>query len=317
MRVKKALIILSGDDFSIIQKCSKGRQNWFAAIGAFVALIFIYCFVSSYFAFTKLFNTYFIGLFLAIFFALMITNIYLLILYTLSKNVLPSKKSFSGGLFSKCVRVGFMCLIALIVSKPMELLVYSSSINQDLARYKAEKIRRYITITEEFYQAEKSELEKEIDKYSRIPGGVGMDSVKLLQDKLQQAEEQKNLHIRNMQDKVSKSSYFILSISILNNNYPWCWVLSLLSILIFLGPAILKFLVSGNFYQIKKKVETTIILEEYAKFKNTYSQLLRKYSRQPISFYELYADPPFNTRRKLDNRVFSSEKDLISDLYHD
>jgi hypothetical protein len=241
-----------------------------------------------------------------------------LILYTLSKNVLPHKSTVGGKMFSRGVRFGFICLIALIVSKPIELLIYSSSVDKEILQFKVNKISRYNSITEAYYQADKADLECQIKKYLQLPSDIGGATVHIYREKLKQIKIQKNESIKAMQAKVLRSNYFILSISILNKKHPSCWLFTLSIIFSFLCPSVIKYFVSvtGNFYQFKKKIETNIILEEYATFKSSYTALLNKYSDSQLTFYEVHADPPFNTRRKKDPRFFKTENDLLSEIYN-
>jgi hypothetical protein len=156
MKLKKLLCILSGDDYGFIVRSK--MENHFAWIGLYVLAVFLLCFGSSYFTFIKLFPNYWIGIPIALFFAWMITNIYLLLLYTLSKNVLPHKKHNGTRLFSLILRIAFVSLIAVIVSKPLEALIFAIPINQEISAYKRQKLAEYNRSTEEYFAAETKEI---------------------------------------------------------------------------------------------------------------------------------------------------------------
>ncbi|MBL0310575.1 MAG: DUF4407 domain-containing protein [Bacteroidetes bacterium] len=175
MNLRKSLCTLSGDDYSIISRCSKDLQNRFAAIGGFVLCIFVLCFVSSYFTFKMLFQNYILGIPVSIFFSWMITNIYLLLLYTLTKNVLPHIQNARARMFSVGIRLGFICFIAIIVSKPLEALVFSNQLSSEIATYKQEQIQKYTVITSEYFDAETQQLKTIIEKQKNITAILQQD----------------------------------------------------------------------------------------------------------------------------------------------
>jgi hypothetical protein len=317
LNLKKYLCILSGDDYSIISHCHKKLQSLFAAIGFFVFLIFILCFLSSYYSFSKLFNNELVGIPLSIFFAWMITNIYLLLLYTLTRNVLPHKSDFWGKLVSRGIRVAFIGFIALVVSKPIETLIFSIPLEYEIMEYKKGKIEKNKLITEQNFKEETENLKATIEKQIKLYGTDQIPVIQQYQQLLKKKEERKVELISTMKVLVNESNYYLQSVIILNRKYKSCWLITLVCFLIFLSPAYLKNFIAenSNFYQKKKQIEMSIILEEYASFKTRYKAYFKKFN-QDVSYCEIYVDPPFNTLRKEDKRNFSPETDLISELYN-
>jgi hypothetical protein len=63
-------------------------------------------------------------------------------------------------------------------------------------------------------------------------------------------------------------------------------------------------------------IEIQLVNEEYASFKERYNLLFQEHLNRNIRFSENFINPPFNTIRKKDERVFLKEDDLISDLYN-
>lgn len=322
MNLKKTLCTLSGDDYSIIAQCKNDIQFRFMSIGAFVATIFAFCFVGCYFTFTKLFNTYFFALFVAIFFSWMITNIYLLILYTLSKNSFPHVSNKSAKLISVTIRVIFICFIAIIVSKPIETLIFSIPLDNEIEMYKLEQIEKYRQSTTDYFDAETKNLKSIIEKQTKLYGTDATSQVANYVNLLQKKESEKIQLISSMKELVSDSNYYLQSIIILNTKYRTCWLITLLTILIFLAPAYLKNFIadSTDYYSIKSSIENKLVKEEYATFKTKYNLILqdfKEYSKEKnLQFSEPYIDAPFNTIRKKDEREFLKEDDLIFDLYN-
>jgi ABC-type multidrug transport system fused ATPase/permease subunit len=318
MNLSRILCTFSGDDYGIIRKSDRAIQNRFKAIGGFVTVIFALCFISCYFTFTKLFQNYFIGIPIGIFFSYMITNIYLLLLYTLSKNPFPCKTDKAAQLFSISVRVVFICFIAIIVSKPIETILFSMPLEDEIKNYKQEQIDKYKKSTSEYYDAETKNLKLIIKKQKNLYDNAETSQIGNYEKLLKKKELQKDELIASMIKLVSNSNYYIQSIVILNTKYRTCWLITLFTMFVFLFPAYLKnFLGEQSFYyETKRTIENRLVKEEYASFKARYNLLFQEHLNQNIQFSEPFIDAPFNTIRKRDEREFLKEDDLISDLYN-
>lgn len=318
MNFSRILCTFSGDDYSIISQSDRTIQNRFKAIGGFVTAIFALCFISCYFTFTKLFQNYFIGIPIGIFFSYMITNIYLLLLYTLSKNSFPCNTNKTAQLFSISIRVIFICFIAIIVSKPIETILFSMPLESEIESYKQVQIDKYRKLTAEYYDAETKILRLIIEKQKHLYANAKTSQIGNYEKLLQKKELQKEELIASMIKRVSYSNYYIQSIVILNTKYRTCWLITLFTMFIFLFPAYLKnFLGEQSFYyETKRTIENRLVKEEYASFKARYNLLFQEHLNKNIQFSEPFIDAPFNTIRKRDDREFLKEDDLISDLYN-
>lgn len=319
MNLSRILCTFSGDDYSIISQCKdKTIQYRFMVIGGFVTAIFALCFISCYFTFTKLIQNYYIGLPIGLFFSYMITNIYLLLLYTLSKNSFPCKTDKAAQLFSISIRVIFICFIAIVVSKPLETMLYSSDLENEIAIYKQEQISKYKQSTTEYFNEETTSLKLIIEKQKLLYTNAETSQIENYKKLLEKKELQKDELITSMTNLVNNSNYYIQSIVILNSKYRACWLYTFFTMFIFLFPAYLKnFLGEQSFYyETKRSIENRLVKEEYASFKARYNLLFQEYFNRNIQFSEPFIDPPFNTIRKKDEREFLKEDDLISDLYN-
>lgn len=318
MKISRILYTLSGDDYSIISQCDKKIRIRFKAIGGFVTAIFALCFISCYFTFTKLFQNYFIGIPIGIFFSYMITNIYLLLLYTLSKNSFPCKTEKSTQIFSISIRVIFICFIAVIISKPLETIIFSMPLESEIETYKQDQINKYKKATAEYYDAETKNLQLIIEKQKELYINAETSQILNYQKLLEKKELEKDKLIASMINLVSDSNYYIQSVLILNTKYSYCWLITLITIFIFLFPAFLKNFLGKQsiYYEIKRAIEIKLVKEEYASFKAKYNLIFQNRYNLKIKFSEPFIDPPFNTIRKRDDREFLKEEDLISDLYN-
>ncbi|MDP3930672.1 MAG: DUF4407 domain-containing protein [Bacteroidota bacterium] len=345
MKLSRILCTFSGDDYSIISQCKdKTIQYRFMLIGGFVTAIFALCFISFYFTFTKLIQNNFIGLLIGLFFSYMITNIYLLLLYTLSKNSFPCKTDKAAKLFSISIRVIFICFIAIVVSKPLETMIYSTDLENEIAIYKQEQISKYRQSTTEYFNEETENLKLIIKKQELLYKNTETSQVEHYTKLLEKKELQKDELIASMKNLVNNSNYYIQSIVILNTKFRTCWLFTFIIVFVFLFPAYLKNFLGehSSYYETKRIIENRLVKEEYDIFKNQYKELfnskiisaiqypsdekekntfiemvyIHNSMIRNIQFSEPFIDAPFNTIRRIDEREFLKEDDLISDLYN-
>jgi hypothetical protein len=314
--------VLSGDDYRIIEQCSKKTRILFSSIGLLVLVITCLCFFSSYIAFVKLFGSYLIGVPLGLFFAWMIINIYILVLYTLSKNVLPHIVGQNGNRLSRNIRIGFLIFISIVISKPIEVLIFSNSLSKEVATYKSEKMQEYQHLTNAFYDKKISALQDRINQAQRMPYQDIQMGIASLQEEIKQEEKEKQDQLYQMEVKLSNSTFFVKSILILGESYPACWLVTLLCCIIFVSPLFIKSLISetNEFNKKKRDVQVSLILKHYEQFKADYRAILNSVGNETnaeISYpYERqYEDAPFNTIRKKGSYV-GSGSDLTKFIYH-
>lgn len=155
-RLRRILCTFSGEDDYIIRRCDRSIQMSFASIGAFVLLIFVGCWVSASSFMLQLFDgsSRWISFPVGIIWALLVTNLYLLLLYTVSPTLLPvvftrfdgkknitiydSTKQKSVFTFSMVSRLSLITLLAIIIAQPLNVMLLSSFAENSLENYKTE-----------------------------------------------------------------------------------------------------------------------------------------------------------------------------------
>jgi hypothetical protein len=157
-KLRLFLCTFSGEDDYIIRKCSDRIQISFALIGVFVLFVFGGCFVSATAFISELFGHFnAFCLLVGILWALIVTTIYLLLLYTISPTLLPvgKKKTVKGKKIhidinidvikpkssftsSLVLRIIFISVLAFIIAQPLNVLVLSNSIQSDIENFKME-----------------------------------------------------------------------------------------------------------------------------------------------------------------------------------
>lgn len=317
MNPRKLLWKLSGDDYLMISVCNPKVQRRFSAIGFWVLVIFVLCFVSCYVTFTNLFQSYLIGIPAGLFFAFMITNIYLLLLYTLTDDVLPHVDRKIGRWASTGLRVIFIWFIAIVVSKPIEMVVFSSRVSEDIADFKRIQLQDFQASTDTYFNNETEQLRRQIETAQHLYGPASEPMIHKYRSLIENKERQKQELVSRMNILVGQSNYYIRGIAILNLRYPLCWLLSVLIIAVFTIPAYLKDFISSTdiFYKRKEEIELELVNRAYRSFKETYASLFHSLYGVDVVFTELYTDPPFNLTRKTDERRLTPESALIAELY--
>lgn len=328
MTIQDFFHILSGDDRSIIRQCSKKTQNRFALIGALVACVIVVSFISVTGAFIHFFDFILFDIAIGACFALMMANIYILLLYTLSKNLLPHISSKGARWISISLRIAFIAVFAMIVSKPLELLLFSPLLENDIEIHKQNEYKSGEAVINSLYDRSFNELERLIQL-----GDASAASI-LATKKTERVET-----LLQLQKQIESSDYYLQQIRILNSKYLFTWLFTLIMIVLFLAPVYFKYLMEeeNEFYQKKKKIEAQIVLDEYASFKARYKAfwkgffqdlevrppgknekmnvVLAEIIQKNYEFEVVFADPPFNTIRKKDPRDFLEQSSLKEELY--
>ncbi|MBK8968355.1 MAG: hypothetical protein IPM36_17150 [Lewinellaceae bacterium] len=253
---------------------------------------------------------------LALFFAWMITNIYLLLLYTFSTRIPAGLERPSSIISPNLLKYGFIIFIAILTSKPLELVVYSDIVKSELGIYKHELKEKYTQLINECFKQETTEiiriieseknlhpdspeLQTQLDKY------LGIVKIK---------EQEKMQSISKMSDLISKSGFYIQGIIILSSKYLNSWLFTMIVIITFLCPVLLKHLASNEneYYQIKGDIETRLITESTEDFLKRYNESMH------ARFGEKYSWQDFNEEPQpiKEEKIVHTEKDLIDSLYH-
>jgi hypothetical protein len=282
----------SGGDFHVIIHCSDRVENIFSIIGLFVYFISFITFISISIGTTILLGSFWFGLPLALFIGWLVHNIYLVLLLTFSKNVLPSKDEKENKFLSRTIKFAFIVFIATVVSKPLEVgILYNRT---------TEKVNEY-----------RENLIKEVKE--RRPNLNLNDENIALPDNDFASQVTANYFAT-----INDSNFFIARMEY-TIGLPESWLINAFMILIFLIPPIAKLLVSTyskDYYKVKRVVEMRIISDEYDEMKVIFERTLKsKFPDRKFQYYEAFVDPPFNTILKKDRRIFKSQEDFLKRIY--
>lgn len=129
--IRNRLCKFSGEDYTIIQKCGNKVQLYFSLIGLLVLVILLCSFASALYFTDHLFHNIIADIGVGIVWGYIITNMYVLLLYTISPTLLPTKerkkqkkKTYPFKLsYSMGIRIFIVLLLAIIIAQPLNVLI--------------------------------------------------------------------------------------------------------------------------------------------------------------------------------------------------
>ncbi|MFT4576955.1 MAG: hypothetical protein ACI9SI_001893 [Polaribacter sp.] len=125
--LKKFFLTCSGVDTDIINECSNGEQNKYVGIGATVFFTAVMAFIASSYALFTVFDNYFVAAIFGLIWGLLIFNLDRFIVSTIKKRDSKWKEVAQA-----TPRIILAIIIAVVISKPLELKLFEKEINQVL-----------------------------------------------------------------------------------------------------------------------------------------------------------------------------------------
>lgn len=125
--LKQFFIICSGADTDLLNTTSKGEQNKYVGIGATVFFTAIMAFIASSYALFTVFDNAYAAIGFGLIWGLLIFNLDRFIVSTIKK-----RGSFTRELLQATPRLILALIIAIVISKPLELKLFEKEINQVL-----------------------------------------------------------------------------------------------------------------------------------------------------------------------------------------
>ena len=349
-RLRLFFCFFSGEDDFIIRKCNARIQIGFAIIGLCVLVILSWCFISAFYFTEHLFHNQTVDIVIGIVWALLVTNLYLLLLYTISPALLPvarrktivtkgrkkkvivyekKKEGNPFRSFSFLFRTGLITFLAILMTQPLNVLFLASYEEANKFAATTKEILRHnplswiittlgcivflIPVYFKFRVRKISETSFEND----FEDSHALKGLKHLREQLANPTDVQNLQKQILSLKINEIK-------------------------------------TSDFYFQKTLIEHRIVLEEYQQFKNEYclilkdknkgysrkcwenliallnklekvnpnkyqiiyTQMLKDLQDENIERYEYWADHPFRTKHKTSTRKLASEDELLQNFYH-
>ena len=129
--LKQFFILCSGADKDLIEGCSDGEQTKFVGIGATVFFTAVMAFIASTYALFTVFDSVYPALLFGFVWSLLIFNLDRFIVSTIRK-----RNSFSNEFLQATPRIILAFIIAIVISKPLEIKIFEKEINTVLLKEK-------------------------------------------------------------------------------------------------------------------------------------------------------------------------------------
>ncbi|HRP90735.1 MAG TPA: DUF4407 domain-containing protein [Edaphocola sp.] len=284
--IRDRLCKFSGEDYTIIQKCGNKVQFYFSLIGLLVLVILLCSFASALYFTEHLFHSIIVDIGVGIVWGYIITNMYLLLLYTISPTLLPTKirkkqevktnqfqLSFSMGL-----RIFIVILLAVIIAQPLNVLILkpnSTTLAFDIKDLlSSNPLATIITLA--------------VVAVFLLPVYLKYNIRKLGEFYEKKAEVKKKI-IKDDYEDFKKEYRQILESNISNYNKS----------------------VWGNLMPFLNKLEKVNPIS-YQKY---FAEIEKELKTEKIEKYEYWENPPYRTIHKSRTKNTLSEQDLLNHIY--
>jgi hypothetical protein len=131
--LKRFFLLCSGVDSDIVNSCSNGEQNKYAGIGATVFFTAVMAFIASSYALFTVFDNAYLAIAFGLVWGFLIFNLDRFIVSTIKK-----RDNFLDELIQASPRIILAVIIAIVISKPLEIKIFEKEINTVLLKEKNE-----------------------------------------------------------------------------------------------------------------------------------------------------------------------------------
>ena len=129
--LQRFFIFCSGADQHLLDECSQGERNKYAGIGATVFFTAVMAFIASGYALYTVFDNVYTAIFFGLIWGLLIFNLDRFIVSTIKK-----RHNLKSELLQATPRILLAVIIAVVISKPLEMKIFEKEINQVLLEEK-------------------------------------------------------------------------------------------------------------------------------------------------------------------------------------
>ena len=156
--LKRFFILCSGVDTDIVNGCSNGEQNKYAGIGATVFFTAIMAFTASSYALFTVFDNVYTAVFFGLVWGFLIFNLDRFIVSTIKK-----RDNFMDEFIQATPRIALAIIIAIVISKPLEIKIFQKEIETVLLKEKNEMAMANKKQVTNYFQSDVEKNKAEID----------------------------------------------------------------------------------------------------------------------------------------------------------
>ena len=156
--LKRFFLLCSGADSDIVNGCSNGEQNKYAGIGATVFFTAVMAFIASSYALFTVFDNVYTAVFFGLVWGFLIFNLDRFIVSTIKK-----RDSFLDEFIQASPRIVLAVIIAIVISKPLEIKIFQKEIATVLLKEKNEMAMANKKQVTNYFQSDVDKNKAEID----------------------------------------------------------------------------------------------------------------------------------------------------------
>ncbi|WP_309640943.1 DUF4407 domain-containing protein [Flavobacterium sp.] len=156
--LKSFFILCSGADKNLLQDCSEGEQTKFVGIGATVFFTAVMAFIASSYALFTVFDSIYPALLFGVVWGFLIFNLDRFIVSTIRK-----RDSFWSEFLQASPRIILAVIIAIVISKPLEIKIFEKEINTVLLKEKNAMALNNKKEVSNYFQSDLDKNKTEID----------------------------------------------------------------------------------------------------------------------------------------------------------
>ena len=156
--LKRFFLLCSGVDTDIVNGCSNGEQNKYAGIGATVFFTAIMAFIAASYALFTVFDNVFIAVAFGLVWGFLIFNLDRFIVSTIKK-----RDNFLDEFIQASPRIVLAIIIAVVISKPLEIKIFEKEINTVLLKEKNEMALANKKQVANYFQSDLDKNKAQID----------------------------------------------------------------------------------------------------------------------------------------------------------
>ncbi|MFC6877328.1 DUF4407 domain-containing protein [Flavobacterium myungsuense] len=152
-------ILCSGADKNLIESCSDGEKTKYVGIGATVFFTAVMAFIASSYALFTVFDNPFMAMGFGIVWGLLIFNLDRFIVSTIRK-----RDRFSSEFLQATPRIILAIIIAIVISKPLEIKIFEKEINTVLLKEKNAMTLNNKKEVASYFKSDLDNIKAETDK---------------------------------------------------------------------------------------------------------------------------------------------------------
>ena len=316
--INKFLVNICGFDPIILKKDDIADLTFRRFASGFF-LVIILSFLSTVIVFINTVENTIASILLAIFFTLIIINLYRLIIVTSSPNNLKiQKENFKDLIGHYIVKSILLFMIFIIISEPLETFIFKKNVNYHLDEYKEILVDNFKYKLESVsdYEIEKLMYDNQSLIEFNLRNNIEVDSFnqKKLDEKIISILEKNESEVLKIETKIDSSNFFFQQIKIVNSMVPQSHLLSILIFIIVLFPVYL-IMYDENFkkyFIVEENSNNFIIKNNWKKYSKEQEELFLKRTGKKLVRQNLYQDPPFNRIKSTDKTKYLKKGSLIN-----